>query len=69
MAGLVTQPRGHYGHHGRAKKRFRNEQEARAALVEIFMRRNRGKKTQGERHAYPCPVCDGWHLSSQPPNG
>ena len=62
MAGLVS---GHYGHHGRPKKRFPNEQAARAALVQIIMNRNRGKKTQGESRVYECSYCKGWHLTSQ----
>jgi hypothetical protein len=47
------------------KHRFRDELAARAALVDVVMRRNRGRQGHDERRIYECR-CGGWHLTSKP---
>ena len=42
----------------RAKQWFASEAEARTHA--LMQRTQYG----GDRHAYRCPVCDGWHLAS-----
>jgi ribosomal protein L34E len=52
------------------KVRFLTEGDAKAALVDIVMRRNQIEswhpvKKKMPRRAYQCPECLGWHLTSQ----
>lgn len=47
------------------KRRYRDELDAKIALSVIDMR-SRRRKRAGERRAYLCPLCGGWHLTSRP---
>lgn len=47
----------------RLKQWFASESEARAHA--LMQRTQFGE----QRHAYRCPVCDGWHLSRTQPGG
>jgi hypothetical protein len=47
--------------HGRDKKvRYPRERSAKMALVSAII------AGRPERRAYHCPICKGWHLTSQP---
>jgi hypothetical protein len=53
------------------KIRFRDKREATRALHIATAARRRAEalgrqSTRRERRAYPCSVCKGWHLTSQP---
>lgn len=49
-------------HTCKTKRRFENEQSARAALDRINPKRKSGKPFR----SYKCPECAGYHLSSKP---
>ena len=51
------------------KIRYATEAYARAQLVGLVMKRNRGNAARQERYVYKCPSCQGWHTTkmSQPP--
>ncbi|MFJ6239814.1 hypothetical protein ACIQH0_37810 [Streptomyces griseus] len=42
------------------KRRYRNRLDARIALA------NTRRRDRGEKRAYQCPGCHGWHLTSKP---
>jgi hypothetical protein len=44
------------------KVRFKSDADAQAAIKKI----NPGKKAKRPSRFYKCPVCAGYHLSSQP---
>ncbi len=45
---------------------YRTERDARVALVEAIIAKNRGRNQRKERRVYECPICHRWHLTSQP---
>jgi hypothetical protein len=45
----------------KSKKRFSSDPAAQAALKKI----NPARKLKKPYRVYKCPVCSGWHLSSQ----
>lgn len=47
-----------------AKQRFRDEIAAKLALA-VIRRKGKGSRPKTERRAYRCPLCGGWHLTSQ----
>lgn len=46
------------------KRRFRDREEAVAAIRTLRTKSDRGKHPH---RAYECPTCHGWHLTSQDP--
>jgi hypothetical protein len=52
------------------KKRYRDERTALFVLVSLRARRVcRSDERRREQHAYQCPFCRGWHLTSQDRKG
>jgi hypothetical protein len=52
------------------KKRYRDERTALFVLVGLRARHVlRSDNRRQEQHAYRCPFCLGWHLTSQAPKG
>ncbi len=48
------------------KVRYATEAYARAQLVGAIMAANRGNAKRHEQRVYPCPQCNGFHLTSKP---
>jgi hypothetical protein len=46
------------------KLKYRDEQDARAALVGCIMRRQAGDRKRRETDVYECRACGRWHLTS-----
>jgi len=48
------------------KVKYLTEQEARTELVGTVVAKNAGRGHRHECRWYACPMCKGWHLTSQP---
>lgn len=48
------------------KNKYRTRGLAQAELVGTVIAKNRGDQRRHERRVYECPMCFGWHLTSQP---
>lgn len=48
------------------KRRLVDEREAKTELVGAILKRNKGSQRRRECRYYECPICKGWHLTSQP---
>jgi hypothetical protein len=49
------------------KKRFTSQAVAAAEVAHTKARAAAGEARRRECRAYPCLICFGWHLTSQPP--